>query len=266
MSENTATARSPFPLVTVGVLIIALAVVFLVGLSVNDEKPDPNTAAAPETQARGIITNGKGAIKSAPDQLTFAASVGNTRGETADALAATNADIRAVTAAATKAGVDVDDIRTADLSVRPRFEYSTSGRRLTGYTSRQRLEIIVRKLDDAGKVIGAVSAAGGNRASIGSVRLSFSNRAALIDQARVQAVERSKEAAEAIARAAGRSVGELEFVQEIDPNAYAAGTGGFQAGTFDLSSVSALKSVPISPGEQTLSVTVQARWSVAPGQ
>lgn len=261
MSENTAAPRSLVPLITAGVLVIALAVAFLVGLRVSDEDPGPRAAAAPDTQAHGIITSGKGAIKSAPDQLTFAASVSNTRDETADALSATNADVRAVTAAATKAGVQAKDIRTADLSVRPRFEYSNSGRRLTGYASRQRLEIIVRSLDDAGKVIGAVSSAGGNRVSIGSIKLSFSNRAALIDQARVQAVERSKAAAEAIARAAGREVGELEFVQEIDPTGYPQPTATFALND----SAAALKSVPISPGEQTVSVTVQVRWSVAGG-
>lgn len=266
MSETTAPPRA-LHLITIGVFVIALAAVFLVGLNLDED--EPAVAGPPDTQAHGIITNGKGSVRATPDLVTFTASVTSTRDTTSAALAATNSDVRAVTEAAKKAGVDAKDIETAALSVKPKYDYTNSGTRLAGYSSHQRLRIVVRTLADAGKVIGAVTTAGGNAVSVGSIKLSLSNRSALIDQARTEAVQKSKASAEAIARAAGREVGELEYVQEVDPQAYRYGYGlNEQRGAFDAVGMSAgaLMAAPISAGEQDVTVTVQVRWSVAPAQ
>lgn len=266
MSENNASPRA-LHLITFGVLVIALATVFLVGLNLNDDDEPSAAATAPDTQARGIITTGKGVVTATPDQLTFTASVTNTRDATSAALAATNSGVRAVTDAAKKAGVDAKDIETAGLSVKPKYDYTSSGSRLVGYSSNQRLRIVVRTLADAGKVIGAVTSAGGNAVSVNSIKLSMSNRAALIDQARTEAVQKAKASAEAIAQAAGRQVGELEYVQEVDPQAYRYGYGNYDQGLNTMAmTADAVMAAPISPGEQDVNVTVQVRWSVAPAQ
>ena len=125
----------------------------------------------------------------------------------------------------------------------------------------------MRTLGDAGKIIGAVTKAGGNSVSVGSIKLSLSNRSALIDQARTEAVQTAKASAEAIAQAAGRHVGELEYVQEIDPQAYRYGYDQQRDVYNDMALTGGVAMAPqISPGQEDVSVTVQVRWSVAPAQ
>ena len=68
----------------------------------------------------------------------------------------------------------------------------------------------------------------------------------------------------ALAKAAGRDVGELEYVAEVAPTSTATDYNE-SSGTLDSAFALAVPasavrgSIPISPGEQKLSVTVQAR-------
>lgn len=267
MSENTAPARTSLVL-SAGVAVIALAAVFLVGLKVAEDDDSKPASGTTDAQAYGIVTAGQGKVTATPDQLTFNASVTNTRPTTSAALTASNADVAAVTAAAKKAGIDPKDIETTALSVRPKYRYDRTGSHLTGYSANQRLQILVRTLDDAGKVISAVTDAGGNSVNISSIKLTLSNRDALIDEARSEAVAKSRASADAIAKAAGREVGKLEYVQEVDPNngrGYDPYAAKYDFGTAQdsVGLSAALPSVPISAGEQDVTVTVQVRWSVA---
>lgn len=266
MPENSP-ARS-YQLITIAVLVIAVAAVFFVGRSVGDDANDGHdgAGATSSTETFGVVTGGEASVSGTPDQLTFTASVSNTRSTTALAMAATNHDVRAVTIAAKNNGVAAKDIQTQSLSVRPRYDYrprSQGGTKLTGYTSTQRVKIKVRTLAKAGKTIGAVAGAAGNAVDIGGISLSISNQSELIAKARTAAVRKSKAAAAALAKAAGRDVGALEYVEEVVPQRY-----GYNAPS-DLDSLALMRgaapsaSVPISPGRQQVSVTVKVRWALA---
>ena len=265
-AERTAAPRTN--LLTVGVLVIALAAVFLAGLQVRDD--DPQQAAAgtvPDTQSVGVVTSGQGSAEGKPDQLTFSATVTNRRDTNAQALRATNHDVRAVTIKLKQNGVEAKDIQTAGLTIEPRYDYSGVGRRLVGYTSTQRVKVLVRDLDKAGETLGGVTEAAGNAVQISGIRLSVSNKDEIIAQARAEAVKKSKAAAEALAKAAGRQVGELVYVEEVVPDRY---DGDYYGGLNELSlnsfrmAAPSLRpaSVPISPGQQKFSVTVKVRWSL----
>lgn len=271
MSESTAENRTP-NLLTIGVLVIALAAVFLAGLQVRDkDEPDAvaaGLAASSSTEPTGIVTGGEGSAEGKPDQLSFSATVTNRRDTNALAMAATNHDIRAVTINLKKNGVEAKDIQTVDLSIEPRYDYRSrgpNGPRLVGYTSTQRLKVLVRQLDKAGETLGGVTDAAGNAVQIGGINLSLSNQDDVIAQARDEAVKKSKAAAEALARAAGRDVGELVYVEEVVPQRFY----GDEDAVFNRAARSAFSeksirrgSVPISPGQQKFNVTVKVRWSI----
>ncbi len=266
MSEPTADPRTP-NLLTVGVLVIALAAVFLAGLQVRDD--DPQQAAAstvPDTQSVGVVTSGQGSAEGKPDQLTFAATVTNRRDTNAEALRATNHDVRAVTINLKRNGVADKDIQTASLTIEPRYDYSGRGRRLVGYTSTQRVKVLVRVLDKAGETLGGVTTAAGNAVQISGIQLSVSNKDEVIAQARAEAVKKSKAAAEALAKAAGRQVGELVYVEEVVPDRYDENYYSLNSAKLALDSIGASEarrtSVPISPGQQKFTVTVKVRWSL----
>lgn len=259
MPENSAPRSN---LITVAVLVIALAAVFFVGKSFGDD----DTGSAPgtnTTETFGVVTGGQASIGGTPDQLTFTASVHNTRPTTTAAMEGTNHDVTAVVIAAKQNGVEAKDIQTKGISIQPSYDYSGPTRRLVGYSSTQSVKIKVRKLGNAGKTIGAVVTAAGNAVDIAGISLSISNRDELVAKARASAVKKSKAAAVALAQAAGREVGKLEYVEEVVPQRTFYNDGDVAA--LNAFSVKRLPSpsVPINPGRQTVSVTVKVRWSLA---
>lgn len=270
MPEPTAAPRRP-NLLTAGVLVIAVAAVFLVGAQVSDDDPETVTAglvAATDTsnQPTGIVTGGQGSAEGKPDQLRFSATVTNRRDTSAEALRATNHDIRAVTINLKKNGVDAQDIQTAGLSIEPRYDYSNRTQRLIGFTSTQRVNVLVRNLDKAGETLGGVTAAAGNAVRVSGIQLSLSNEDEVIAKARDAAVRKSKAAAVALAKAAGRDVGDLVYVEEVVPQQH-FGDFDRQSAVYSnkllaTSAGARASSVPISPGQQTFDVTVKVRWSL----
>jgi len=262
MPENS--APRPTNLITIGVLVIALAAVFFVGRSLGEDDDPASAGTSPETI--GVVTSGRASANGTPDQLTFNASVSNTRDTSAAAMGATNHDVRAVTIAAKKNGVAAKDIQTQSISIRPKYDYrprSQGGTRLVGYTSTQRVKIKVRKLDKAGETIGGVATAAGNAVSVSGISLSISNQDELIAKARTAAVKKSKAAAAALAKAAGRDVGDLEYVEEVVPERYDYDENNLDRMFLAKSTAAIAASVPISPGKQQVSVTVKVRWALA---
>jgi len=267
MPENN--AFRPNQLITIAVLVIALAAVFFVGQSLGDNGDDDDsgsggaTPASSTTETFGVVTGGEASISGTPDQLRFTATVRNKAATNGAALTMTNRDVRAIIDAAKKHGVATRDIKTPSMSVRPDYDYRSGGTpRISGYTATEGVTILVRKLGKAGTVIGAVTTAAGNAVSVGSISLSISNRDELVAQARTNAVKKSKAAAEALAKAAGRDVGELEYVEEVVPQpvyGYPYAEKLLDGAAFARNSYS----TPIRPGKQQVSVTVKVRWSLA---
>jgi uncharacterized protein YggE len=254
MSENPAPSIvRPASLLSIGVLLIALAGAFLIGLKIH-QNPDPSVT--------GVVTQGSGSIDAKPDQLKFTVTVSNTAPQTAAAMAKTTAGINKVIAALKRSGVADKDIQTASIDVEPSYDYSGNQQRITGYTSSSSLDVLVRKLSAGGATISAASTAAGNTGSVGNVSMSIGNQSTLIAEARDKAVRNSKQAAEALAKAAGRSVDQLVYVEEVQTSNngpvplaadYASATGG----------TASIAPVPVVAGQQKVAVTVKVRWSLA---
>lgn len=252
MSENT--APRPVSLLTAGVLLVALAGAFLVGLKIH-QSPDPSIT--------GVVTHGKGSVPAKPDQLKFSVTVSNTAPQTATAMAKTTAGLKKVIAALVNAGIKHDDITTTSIDVEPSYSYPHGKETVVGYTSSSSLDVLDRDLKTAGAVISAAATAAGNTGSVSNVSMSIGNKAALIAQARDKAVKNSKAAAEALAKAAGRSVDQLVYVEEVE----ASDAGPYPLdGSFATASGAgkgALAPVPIAAGQQQVAVTVKVRWSLS---
>lgn len=265
MSEPTAASRT-MTLLPIGVLVIALAAVFLVGFQVRDDGPRAAAAATPGTdQPTGVVTGGIGTAEGTPDQVRFTATVTNQRASNDEAVAATNHDVRAVIITLKKNGVAEKDIQTASLNIEPKYGPKSEGGKIVGYTSTQRVKVLLRDLAKAGVTFGGVTAAAGNAVRIGGLQLSLSNQDDVIAEARAAAVEKSKAAAAALAEAAGRDLGELVYVEEVVPQGYPQSWGESSlkslSAAFDQSARRG--SVPVLPGQQEFSITVNVRWSLA---
>src|SRR5258708_34167787 len=68
----------------------------------------------------------------------------------------------AVIAALKSHGVADADIQTDYFAIQPQYTYESSGPRQTGYMATNNVTATIRHVDDAGKVVDAVTQAGGN--------------------------------------------------------------------------------------------------------
>ena len=160
---------------------------------------------------------------------------------------------RAVIVAVKAKGIPAEQIATSEYNLYPEYDHqeqprpATQGPRIIGYVANNTVRIEVRRLDQVGPVIDAALAAGANM--VNTIQFFASNVDVARRTAMAEAVGRARGDAEALARAAGGSLGALlelntqappvrpmygaERLMRMD-----AGVGAAQT--------------PIEPGQQTL--------------
>ncbi len=207
-----------------------------------------------------IVVSGRGEARVTPDRAVISFGT-ETRRATAAAAAQENARIqRAVLDTVRALGIPADEIVTGEYGVYPEQQYDNTTRqsRVVGYVVRNVVRVRIAKLERVGIVIDAVLAKGAN--NVNGLELSASNtddarRAALAD-----AVDRARRDAEAIARAAGGSLGGLIELTTQEQEAPV-----FMAGPMVKTMAAADATTPVQGGAQTISARVVARWRFTPG-
>jgi uncharacterized protein YggE len=205
-----------------------------------------------------IVTSGQGESKIAPDRARIEISV-QTRALTAAAAGTTNArKQQAVLDALKKLGFAGDQLSTVNYSLYPEMQYDKEGQtaRVVGYTAMNTVRVEVRDLTLVGKVIDASLGAGAN--VISSLTFYASNTDDARRAALAAAVVRARSDADAIAKAAGGSVGnvievstgEVRLPVPMNKVMMQANMAGRAA-----------DATPIDPAEQTISAYVTVRWT-----
>ncbi len=208
-----------------------------------------------------IAVSGRGEVKVSPDRATIQVSV-QTRASTAAAAAAENARKQdAVLAALRALGLGNDQLSTINYNVYPDQRYEAGKEPVVvGYNVTNTILVDVRKLSQVGAVIDAALSHGANM--ITSLQFYASNTEVARRSAIATAIEKARADAEAAARAAHGSLGNL---LEIDIGAYSPPPprpvmmrGAVAEGP--------RVDTQINPGEETLSVEVSTRWRFIPAQ
>jgi uncharacterized protein len=170
------------------------------------------SAQAPESMVPSpnpeIIASGRGEAKAPPTSASIIVSV-TTRAPTAAQAAADNATkLESTLRALRAAGLAASELTTMGYSVDQNYEMSRDNpRTAAGFIARNSIRAEVRKLDEIGKVIDA-ALAGGATAIAGLQFVSASSNEAR-RSALAEAVRQARSDAEAMARAAGGSLGRL---------------------------------------------------------
>ena len=241
----------------------AAAAVLLVGAV------SPLTSAPAWSQVPGVMavlpslaTSGTGEAKVTPDRAAVMVNV-QTRGATAAAAASENARrTSAVLDALGKLGLPKSQLSTEGYSVNPEMAYgSGQAPRVTGYVVTNTVRAETHHPEQAGTIIDAALGAGANMIN----GLSFF--ASSIDEARrvaiSAAVASARADAEAMARAAGGSLGNLMELSTQGPTVP-------PRPIYEMSAMARKSDVamptPVNPGEQTVSVFVTARWQFVPAR
>ncbi|TPE64478.1 DUF541 domain-containing protein [Sandaracinobacter neustonicus] len=215
-------------------------------------QPAAQTTPAPAT----LDLSATAEVQAAPDIASIGAGVVTQAPEAQAALSANSEKMVRVVAALKKAGVADRDIQTSGLNLQPQFRYEQNQPpQLTGFTASNRVQVTLRDLKGAGKVIDTLVKEGANQIDGPDFRVAAPEP--LLDKARAEAVAKARARAELYAQAAGLKVVRITEISE-----------GFQqqapSPKVRTMAMEAAADTPVSPGEIGLSATVTMAFELAP--
>jgi uncharacterized protein len=222
----------------------------------------PATAAAqatpPNPEPRTISVSGSAFVTQANDVARFTVGVAVRRPTAAAALSAASTRARAVLRAVTAGGVAASDVKSGRISVTRVARRAKGTRpRLVGYAAHQTFEVVVRRIDRAGAIVGAAVRAGANEVS--GPRFELSDPDEAYARALTAALARARVKAQRLATAAGMTLGAPRTITES--GAYVAS----DADTATLRSAAGGATPPVRPGEARVEASVTVEYEmVAP--
>lgn len=213
-------------------------------------------AALTGTPVPTISVSAEGKVERAPDVADLSGGVVSVAPTAAAAMADNARAMTAVIAAVRRGGVAERDIQTAGINLAPQYRYQNDHPPvLTGYQATNTVNLRVRKLADAGRLLDALVAAGANQLSGPHFRVDAADAA--LDEARATAVATARQRATLYAQAAGVHIKRLLSLSE---------SGGEQPRPVMMMArrmtVAAAPEIPVAPGEVTLSVMVNMVFEV----
>lgn len=172
-------------------------------------------------EANTITVTGEGEAFAVPNIATISYNV---RAEGTD-VTATQEEVTTtsnqVLEALKEFGIEEKDIQTSNYSANPRYQYRTSSCRfgdcpdnrvLVGYEVNSTVTVKVRKVEDAGKVLGLI---GGFKVSdINGPNLEIDNQDAVLAEARDEAIQNARAKAEDLADELGVRLGKVVSFSE----------------------------------------------------
>ena len=201
---------------------------------------------APSAEPLNTVTaDGTGKVTAVPDLavMTFGATAQSENAKTALNQASKTAT--SITSALKKSGIAEEDIQTQNVSVYPQYETKGDRPDITGYQANVSVTAKIRDIGKLGDIIGAASDAGAD--NIGGPTFTLDDESPVRDDAIAKAVENARSRAEAMAKAAGKSVGDVLSMSSSAVNVPVPLYGA------EVARDAAKAGVPIEPG--TLDIT-----------
>ena len=213
-------------------------------------------ASAATTASRYVTVNSEGSVKVTPDAVRLNANVSVVAGSNKDALAKTSTVAAAVRTALTKSGILKGDIATQSITVYPEYNYTQDkGSVLIGYRGSQSFVVTIKNAENAGAVVDAVVAAGGDDLQIQGVTPYVLDSSNATESARANAVKNAKAKATSYAKLLGTKLGRVNYlVENSSPVSYPpimamAKSADSSATVVDL-------------GQQDVTVSITIQWAL----
>ncbi len=215
-----------------------------------------NASAAPPPQ---IFASGTGEVQLAPDKATVLLGVQSRAATVSQATSDNARRQRAIIDTLRALGLTPDQLATVNFSVSPEMQYPPNqAPKVTGYVVTNTVRASLRRIEDVGRTIDAALTKGANDVSsieFASSRADSARRAAI-----GEAVVHARADAEAMARAAGGTLGQLlELASGVEP------IRPFEA-PMARARVAGGAPTPIEPGQLTVTANVTARWAFIPNR
>jgi hypothetical protein len=241
--------------VVVGALALALGIMGTL-VATGGSGAGGAAAATPVATPDSVSVSGTGSVEGVPNTLVAGLRIHDREASVQQALDATAADARKVVASLRGHGVAAADIRTTDVSLDP--DYDRHGV-VDGYNSSESLTVHIQPLTGVGRVLSAAATAAGNSVSIDNLGFDIADNSSLLAAARATAFSNAETAAGQYARLGGTSLGRVISIKAVVHNASPVIKAGYPDAPSSAGSTSAL---PVRPGQQRVSVTVNVVWAL----
>ncbi len=163
---------------------------------------------------RWISVSGEGEATVAPDMAVVTMAVSAKGNELAPTRADVNLRTSGVLARLRELGIADADLQAPDVEIHPEYDYRRDAQKLVGYRVSRSVTARVRALDTLGEVLDGVSAAGANE--VHGAQMAASDPSAAEHAALASAVGAARASADAIAAAAGVTLGGIIRVEEAE--------------------------------------------------
>ncbi|MEW5718964.1 MAG: SIMPL domain-containing protein [Chloroflexota bacterium] len=209
------------------------------------------------TDSAGIFVSGTGKVRLKPNIATASIGVDITAGNLAEATAQSNTRMNTLIEKLKALGIADKDIQTTNYSITPITSQPRTGGTptITGYRVSNQVSITVRKIDDTGKVLDAVVAAGAN--NIYGISFGVDDPTPYQQQARAAAIKDAQDKAAQLAKAANVTLGKVVSISEGSasprPVLRSAVSAPMAANAVE---------VPVETGELEINVSVDMRFAV----
>lgn len=165
-----------------------------------------------EVSPRTVTVTGKAEIMVVPDEAVINMGVETFKRELDDAKLENDRGVSAIISGIKEAGVSKDHIKTDFLNIQPRYRETPEERVLLGYIVRQSIIVDVKDLDILEDVVSTALRAGANQ--IHGLEFRASGLRKHKDEARLKALDASREKAEAMAGRLGEKIGRAVSIIE----------------------------------------------------
>lgn len=208
-----------------------------------------------ESATQGIQVTGRGEIRAAPDLAVLDIGVEAQRPTVAEAREEASIAQTAVLAALRGSGIAREDVQTTELTIRPEYEHSETGRNLLGYVVSNSVQVRVRQLDRIQEVVDTAVTAGGDRVRLRGLQFELSDPEAVQVQARERAIADARAEALQIADQLGVALGEPLSVEEVS-------TEPVRPMAMRMEQADVGGATPIEPGTSEITVELRVRWAI----
>jgi uncharacterized protein len=247
-------SRSTIVLLLTLVLLVALSSWLLGNRSVAASASVAGETPPVDRAREGVLVSATGEVLGVPDTLRADFAVATTAVTVDEALNQANAAMTRMQDALASGGVAKADLQTSDVGIN-----STHGKQgaITVYAVNEGLTARIRTISEAGSLIAASVAAGGDAARLLGVSFEVEKDDALLAAARRKAFADAQAKAELYAAESGQTLGQVMSVTETMPQ---YGPVGLQFAESS-AALPMPSGVPIEPGRQPSVVTVTVEWA-----
>ncbi len=215
--------------------------------------PAPSPKAGPE-----ILTAGSGEATLPPQRAVLNIGMASRASNAAEASSRNAKILRSVLDTLARAGFPRESLKTVDFGVDPNIDYEHANK-VSGYDATATIRLVVHDLTQVGRVIDLALTAGATNVS----DVAFESDSLAIGRRRAlgEALAKARSDADALATAAGGSLGRLLDVSTVGGFGFASG-----ARLAAISVTSTANRAPVfTPRDVVVQVSVQARWEFVPG-